>query len=249
MKRLVTILFLSLLFCLSISAETVFLHSGKTISGQLLVQTDEVVIIRDANGVRHQYPMSDVLSVSSTEQNSAEEAAELATEKATGDRKASLQLELAGGGLCSAKDNWGGSFSADLLVGSKYIAGREVLLGGAVGYTGLIHGKDVISLLPISVVLRMPLMEGKHAPLFGASLGYGIALSKKYQGGLTAGFDIAYRYKMNNRSALTIGANIRFQQTISNVTDIIEDNNSKTEYSNFAGRNNVLIGLKMGFSF
>ena len=73
MKRILNILLFAVLFAVTAAAETVTLRSGKVITGTILIQNDEVVIIRDANGARHQYPAAEVLSVSSSDAREEEE--------------------------------------------------------------------------------------------------------------------------------------------------------------------------------
>lgn len=242
-----TLAILLCLFSLCLSAETVTLKNGKTITGQILVQNEEVVIIRDANGARHQYPAGDVLSVSQNKETNVE-AEPVTTNQpsvAPTSKKAILLLELAGGALYENTHSWGGYAAADLLIGSRQLMGRSITLGGSVGYMGAFTSGHTYHFLPISLAMRVPLIEGKHAPVLGANVGYGVGLSKNYKGGLAAGLDIAYRYTPNTRTTIQVGLNVRFQQTTIPVIETIE----KNSFTNTAGRNLVAIGAKLGVSF
>ena len=228
-----------------LNAETVTLRSGKVINGTILVENQDVVIIRDVNGARFQFPASDVANIS-REQNSQDVTTpEEEQVQSSSPKKAALTLELAGGGLYEQSSQWGAYMTADLLIGSRQIKGKDITLGGSVGYMGAFVGGQAFNFIPICVALRLPLMEGKHAPLIGASIGYGIAASKLYLGGLTAGADIAYRYQINAKSSLSIGLNVRFQQAMLPVVETIED----TEYTHNAGRSLVATGIKLGLQF
>ena len=66
MHRILHILLLLILSC-PIFAEVVTLRSGQTVRGEIVLQNDEVVIIRTNNGMRHQYPTSEVVSIRSNE--------------------------------------------------------------------------------------------------------------------------------------------------------------------------------------
>lgn len=241
------ILFLSwMLFCTAmIWGETVTLRSGKVVTGQVLVQNEDVVIIRDVNGARFQFPMSDVISVATTDESEKEETKVEEDEVSSSGKKAALTLEIGGGMLYEHQSQTGGYMGADLLIGSRSIKNKSITLGGSVGYLGAFLGGDSYHFLPICIAMRMPLLEGKHAPLIGASMGYGIALGKNYKGGLNAQINVAYRYAMSSKSALTIGLDVRFQQAQLPVVEMIED----TEYAHVAGRNLVTLGVKMGFQF
>lgn len=252
MKRILNILLISLLFAVPVAAETVTLRSGKVITGTILIQNEEVVIIRDANGARHQYPAAEVLSVSSTDSSASEQIpTEQLINADVAERKSTVTVEVAGGALDAAKGEWGAFAAADLLITSKKIAGHEIMLGGAVGYLGTFIAGNAYNFLPISLVLRAPLLQGKHAPIVGFNIGYGIGLSKQYKGGLTTGIDLGYRCQLKQSTSFYIGANARFQQASLPVTDTIIDakNDEPHTYANNAGRNMIALGLKIGLSF
>ena len=91
----------------------------------------------------------------------------------------------------------------------------------------------------------MPLTEDKHAPMFGVSVGYGIALSKEYLGGLYAGADFGYRCQITPKSAIGVVAFARFQQAMMPVTAELE----RVAYKQTAGRSLVTTGMKLAFYF
>ena len=93
--------------------------------------------------------------------------------------------------------------------------------------------------------VRMPLTEDKHAPVFGASLGYGVALSKLYLGGVYAGLDFGYRCRLNPKTAIALVAFGQFQQAFIPVTETIEGN----EFTHRTGRSLVTAGLKLALYF
>lgn len=241
---------ISLIACaITCMAETVVLHSGKRISGQILVQTEEVVIIRNAEGARFQFPMSEVETIEKEKADSITTAPDdpSAPQPAVSStsKKAALSLELAAGVLYENKGRVGAYEAIDLIIGSRQIGGRQLTLGGAVGYMGTQVQQTRQHFLPLCVALRVPLRDGKHQPLIGANIGYGIALSKSYIGGLHAGADIGYRYYPSGNFAILVAMNVRFQQSVIPVTDAIENN----LYTNRAGRNLVAAGLKLGLLF
>jgi hypothetical protein len=105
--------------------------------------------------------------------------------------------------------------------------------------------EEKYNFLPIQVALRMPFLEQKHAPFFGIALGYGIALSKDYLGGLYAGIDFGYRYQINEKSALVIAAFAQFQQAKIEVTEVVDE----MEFVQKANRNIILPGIKLAIFF
>lgn len=249
-----------LLLALSMRAELVTLRTGKTIQGTILIQNEEVLIIRDTNGQRYQFPAGEVLTVEETgnreqKTENREQGTEIKEQRTgnrnqgTGDeKKTAFMIELGGGFHTIPHDRIGGAVSGDLIIGSRAIAGREVLLGGQIGYHGGIlpatpnATKQTYHFLPIALAFRMPLLDGAHSPLVGASLGYGIGLSKNYTGGIFTELLLGYRYRMPKGNTIFAGADVQFQQARIQATEY-------EVYTAQLGRNLVSAGIKFAFSF
>ena len=234
---------IALCFALCAHAETLLLRTGARVKGTIIFQNEEVVIIRNDEGARFQYPRADVAEILANDVEPEvqdtivpEIAAEIDTPK-----KASIILELAGGAAVNPGEAAGGAASVDLLVGSHHIGARHLFIGGGLGYHGIFLGAEKYNFLPIQAAVRIPFMERKHAPVGGLSVGYGIALSKNYLGGLYAGIDFGYRCQLNPGSAIALVAYAQFQQASMEVTSVIDG----ISFTNTAGRNLVAAGLKL----
>ncbi|MBQ2068042.1 MAG: hypothetical protein II457_03890 [Paludibacteraceae bacterium] len=245
-------LYIFVFFCLCAlcaHAETIVLRTGARVAGTIVFQNEEVIIVREAeSGARFQYPRADVEAVLSDEEANAaegENGAKDEEQEITTSKKASILLELAGGAAVNPGTAAGGAASADLLVGSHHIGDKHLFIGGGIGYHGMFLGAEKYSFLPIQVAVRMPFMETKHAPVFGFSAGYGVALSKNYLGGIYAGVDLGYRCQLNPKTAIALVAFAQFQQAkITTVTVIGEDS-----FEAKAGRNLVASGVKLCLYF
>ena len=261
MKRLV-ILLVAMTAWVWTQAEVVTLKSGAQVRGTIVMQNDEVVILRDASGMRMQYPRKEVVKI---EQEASGEGTNEGTNgewQTVGEghpKKASILLEV-GAGIGTMPyargDLWGlwFTYNADLLVGTHNLAGKKIFLGGGVGY----HGDAVdptMHFLPIQAALRAPLMQTKHAPMVGVSLGYGVALSKEYTGGIYTDLMLGYRYEINSKSSFAISADLQFQQATMTVTEVIKAPATYTDpeeayYTNKAGRSLIRTGfVKFSFFF
>lgn len=227
-------------------AETILLRTGARVVGTIVFQNDDVVIVKNAEGARFQYPRADVQEILAedepevVQQEETTDEADLKTSK-----RVSALLEIGGGAAVQPNDAVGGGVSADLIIGSHHIGSRHILIGGGVGYHGLFIKGAKLHFLPVQVALRMPVIEATHAPVFGASIGYGIAMSKNYKGGLYAGLDFGYRYQINPKSALAVVFFVQFQQAKVDVTETIEG----VEFVNKTGRGFVTPGLKLALYF
>ena len=162
-----------------------------------------------------------------------------AEEEITTSKKASILLEVAGGVAVEPAEAVGGAVSADLLVGSHHLGARHIFVGAGLGYHGVFLGADKYNFLPIQVAVRMPLLEQKHAPMFGVAAGYGIALSKDYLGGAYASVDFGYRCQLNSKTAIALVAFAQFQQAKMQTQTLIEGRS----FAQKAGRSLVSTGL------
>lgn len=243
----ICLLFLTLALCAY--AETIVLRTGARVQGTIVFQNEEVVIIRDAEGARFQYPRADVEDILADEavevavsQESATQEEEIKTAK-----KVSALLELYGGAAYAPDAGSGAVAGVTLLVGSHHIGNRHLFIGAGVGYHGVFmtSAKTQYNFLPVQVALRMPLTEEKHAPVFGVALGYGVALSKDYTGGLYSGLDFGYRCQINRKTAIGATFFAQFQQAKLSVTETVEE----VDFVNKTGRSFITYGAKFSLYF
>ncbi len=247
MKKTLSILILLCASVLYAHAETVLLRTGARVKGTIVFQNEEVVVIRDAEGARFQYPRTDVQEIlaDDADQSDRSDQPDSSEEAITTPKKASILLELSGGAAVQPAETAGGAVGADLLVGSHHIGSRHIFIGGGIGYHGLFMGTGRYNFLPVQAAVRMPLTEEKHAPVFGVALGYGIALSKDYLGGVYAGIDFGYRCQLNPRSAIALVGFAQFQQANLSIETVLDG----VSYTGRAGRNLVTAGVKLAFYF
>jgi hypothetical protein len=228
-------------------AETIILRTGARVIGEIVFQNEEVVIVRDAEGARSQYPRADIQEILAEDVVVSDSQVEVLTDEAEikTPKKASILLELGGGAAVRPQEAFGGAFSVDLLAGTHHIKSRHLFVGGGIGYHGIFLGAEKYNFLPIQAAVRMPFTEKKHAPMFGVAVGYGIALSKTYLGGIYAGVDFGYRCQLNPKTAIALVAYAQFQQATVPVTTTLDG----IDYTTNKGRNIVVSGLKLALYF
>ncbi len=222
-----------------VAAETqLTLRSKTVVIGTIIFQNDDVVVVRDADGNRFQYPKSEIISMEEVNDHPAEEKKKMAH------RKVNISLHTVGGAVVD-RQKWGGMVGIDFMIGASNLLDKHIFLGGGVGYRALTFNDKTYSLLPIQLYTAIPLLQGKHAPYVGVGLGYGVALNKQYTGGLYAGIDFGWRMQISNRSALLLSAHATFQQLQSEWTETIDN----TEYINKVTHTPCGIALKAAILF
>lgn len=245
MKKLLSILIVHCALCTVnlVRADVVVLQSGQTMQGEIVMQNDEVILLRDADGRRYQFLQSEVQSIQA---DSVVSSAPLSTSD-TQHSKVSLRLDVAGGALFVPSYNTGGFFSADLAIGTRNLANRRIFLGGSIGYqfaNSPVH-RFTNHFIPLMAVVSVPLMDGKHAPEIGAGIGYGFAVKSPQKGGMTAQLDLSWRYQYSASSALLLGVRTRFQQAKVDYTEVIDGK----EYNSPQGRCFVSVGVHLSLLF
>ena len=243
--RKITLIAMCLVCALCACAETIVLRTGARVKGEIVFQNDEVVIVRNADGARFQYMRSDVAEIMTADVEEEKQEQAVETDNIGTSKKASILLELAGGAACIPGQSTGGAFSADLLVGSHHIGNRHLFVGGGLGYHGMFIGSEQYNFLPIKAALRIPFLEQKHSPVFGVGLGYGIALSKNYKGGLYADIDFGYRCQLNEKTAVSVVFTTQFQQAKLRVVETVDE----IPFANNVGRYLVMPALKFALYF
>jgi len=233
----------ALLCAVQMDAEVILLKSGVKVSGTIVFRNDEVVVFKDASGSRYQYLMSDIESIQ--EDETEEVLMEEVEVVSYGRKKVAVSLQLAGGGAVVPRNMTGGSFSGDLVIGSANLLGKQILLGGAIGYHAQFLGGKTYSFLPLQLRAEVPMLQGKHMPLLGMGVGYGIALNKNVKGGLFAGLDFGWKYQFSRKNAIYLGVFSSFQGAKLQVTEIQDEK----EYTSLQNRSLVDMGLKFGLYF
>ena len=236
-------------FCV-VDAAVITLRSGQKIQGEVLVQNEEVVIVRNAEGARFQYPASEVVSVADTENADKEEQQADNKEPKQHGRKVTLMVDLTGGGAFIPQEQSGGHIGGEFMIGSRYIGSRSIFIGGGLGVHGMFLGGKTYTFLPIQASVNVPIIEGKHAPFVGAALGYGFGLNRGTVGGIFTAAQVGYRYTINARSALLVSLRAQFQQaTVEAIETIVGEDGTEMAYIGKAGRSFVTFGASIGITF
>lgn len=247
MKKSLVILLL--VFSLSSYAEVVTLRSGQILRGQILMQTNEVVILQTPSGARFQYPMTEILQIMPDTEPPTAATAEETMDVDT--HPVAIRLMVTGGVAYTSFQKVGGGLCADFQIGTDNLAGKHIFLGGSIGYAGA-YVADKHHFIPLQMVVSVPLLSAlrpsqssiPHQPEIGASIGYGFA-PKGHKGGLAAGLQLLYRYQFKSHSALLLGWDVRFQQGDKRFSETI---NGET-FSYDSPGVYILTGLRLALQF
>ena len=193
----------------------VVFRSGRVMVGEIVMRSDEVVIVKDQRGARFQFPMSDIQEIielrSDEPEPEVQEAESTKGSRAmTNVKRTSLGFRLVGG-VAGLGGVTGAAVGGDFRLGANNVARKQIFLGGQVGYRALIAEGKVLSVMPIDVAMELPLLQGVHVPMVGASIGYGVGIGGP-RGGVNAGLSLGYRYHFSRTGALHLALAAEVQQ-------------------------------------
>ena len=229
-------------------AEVVTLRTGQIIKGEVVLQNEEVVIIRAKSGTRYQYPTTDVASIK--QDDTQQDAALDDGSKAKTLRPVNLRFQAHAGTVYVPTMGVGGQVGADFMVGTYAIEGKRMFVGGGVGYRAKMVDGNTYSFIPLQAMVDIPLTENQHAPILGLSIGYGFSANKDTQGGMCVGAHTGWNYLINEQSSLALSLYAEWQQATTDMVDMIVDASGvEGQYTNHKGCNFISVGLKFSISF
>ena len=225
-------------------AEVVVLRSGQQVKGEVLINNDDVVILRKKDGTRYQYPKTEVLSIQ------AEQALTTSVETTPQphQQRVAIRVTAAGGAAYIPHVGWGGMADAHMMLGAHNLLDKQIFLGGSFGYRAVFKDDLAYSWLPLQLVLQYPIAQDAtvHSrPLLGASFGYAFATKKRWGGGLCAGVDVGWWWRINATTSWSIACTAQWQQTHIDIVETI----GTTNYLNHVGCSILGVGLKLGIQF
>lgn len=223
-------------------AEVVVLNTGIRIQGEIILQNEEVVIIKKKDGTRFQYPRSEVASIQeeTTTQTVTEETSTPITI-----RPVAIRVQANGGAVYLPNHGWGGQVGADLQIGSRAIAGKPIFVGGSIGFRSKILPEDNYTFIPLQVVVSSALTTKRHAPHVGMNIGYGFSTVKQNKGGVSLSAYTGWTYHINDNTSVLLSCFAEWQQATIETTEIIYDQ----PYTNNIGCNFVSIGANVTVEF
>ena len=237
-----------LLWSVVAMAEVVVLRSGQSVRGEVVLQNEDVVIVRGSNGMRHQYPMNEVLSIRKEEQDT--DLKKESSTPQTSKKPVALIAQVAGGALYVPYLGWGGYAGADLMIGAP-LMNNKLFIGGGIGYTANVVAKEAYSFIPLQVCVSSILGDKENAPAVGFNVGYGFAANAGTQGGICVGANVGWSFEISQETRLVVGVNAEWQQTKTKVYQEIvfpETNESKL-YENYMGVNFITLGAQVAIHF
>lgn len=238
-----------LLLSSGLMAEVVVLQSGKSVRGEIVLQNTDVVIIRTSNGMRYQYPMSEISVIKQdVNENAVEE--KQGTQQSQ-KRVVAVRAQGEGGMVYAPYIGWGAHIGADLKLGANVLEDKRMFVGGEIGYRALILNDKTYSFIPLQACFSAILSGERHAPTVGLSLGYGFSATRNTQGGICAGVNVGWYYMIDSDTSIDLGLGAEWQQSQTDIKQTIENPNTteQNDYINHMGVNMLSLVARLAIHF
>jgi len=176
------------------------LSTGEVFVGEILVENEQIVMIRTANGNRYQFPRADIKSIETdfeadrAESTNRRPTSELRafdeanrTEGSSSYEKFAIMIDLQGG-ISGAKHAFSTApiMQASLVLGVKDLVLQNSFIGAGIGYNAVFsseYSAEAMTFLPLFLRLQKTIGDNHVAPFFELDAGYGFSLNPEFDGG------------------------------------------------------------------
>lgn len=249
-----------LLFALIISV-TVFsqhkesvkitLKSGAIHYGELIVQTDEMVMVQEKDGSKYQFQTSDILKteidVNGRTGINPETTSELpARDTETPNNSPIYALAETCVSSLSTQNAFNNTTAGAvrLSIGKQMLSGN-IFAGAGMGIITSLEKETQISLLPTFLRFNYLLNKNRLSPFAGMEAGYSFSLNKYYGGGMFVSADLGVSLKYSSRNYAKLSITTGIQQIKTNLTET----SSAGTFSYYGNTAIFNFGLKAGMQF
>ena len=240
--RLLTLL---LLLCQVAAAEVVKLKSGATISGTVVFENEQVLIIKSTDGSRYQYPKSEIEQVLADEVVSIEQPV---VKQVQNQRKVVALLQVSAEVDFPPQGLVGAGVGVDMIIASRPLPLREG--EGGVGYH--LAGSHFLPIqlrtdfyIPCATTWQKRQLKRAREAVIGLGVGYGVSLHEKDKGGLFADLSAGWRWMIGeNGRALAFTFFGNFQQA--KITNLLVITQGEGYQEPIATRTYSNVGIRFG---
>jgi hypothetical protein len=231
----------------TIRLNKVTLHSGEVFVGEILLNNQEIILIKTQSGSRFQFPVSEIKSIEQNDVKTSEIKKENDIELIDAANLCGI-FEI-NGGISNAENKYRNAISNQLSLsfGTRKVAKKEIFVGGGVGYFNVFlkNGVETNGFIPVFLRLKTNLTDKKTSPYLGLDAGYAFALSSKQEGGQYSKFSFGINRKINFKTSLFLGL---YANVLSFNANLVETNNFGV--FNYYGKTSMInFGVNLGLQF
>lgn len=224
--------------------EKITLKNGTVYIGKITLKTESVVMLQTENGTRYQFPASDVEKIEPTEM--LEKNAKNPYSPDENNTDFAIMLDVSSNVfLKNAAFANTAAMQADIVLGAKNVAGKNLFLGLGAGYENIFAKPANVHLLQIFGRIHKVFGNQRFSPFSAVDLGYAFVSDEGWKGGIFASASGGISVRISAENSLFLGLNLGIQGCHTMLTEV--RNGIPYQY-----RGNAFlpkIGLKFGVMF
>ena len=222
---------------------TVYLKNGTVFNGEILMKSDDVMVMKTDDGIRYQFQMSEIDRVEHGQKRVEKPKSEAKQSNFSG------ILEINGAFAKAAIEGleFSPQFSANLALGTRDMLKTKTFVGIGTGFEliPLKYNNKELAFIPIFVQISKTLNNKPISPFIGLKSGYSFNLNKEYKGGVLLQLTSGVNVKLNNYKSLNVGIFGKIQE----VSGTITENNEYGSFTKQGSTKIINVGISAGFAF
>lgn len=232
--------------------DTIILKTGEVYTGEIVLQNDDIILIRTLKGERFQFPASEIKSINKISEKTEEILKQRFNEDNFlpyhSDHNFSGMIEISGGNSM-AKNRFSSSSTgeATLSFGTRSITGKSLFAGIGAGYSFFSTSpNEMSSFVPVFIRLQSNnLSHWRTSPFFSIDAGYAFPLKTTMSGGFLSKFTAGFVHRLNFKTSVQLGLFTRVQQ----FNDVLSENLNGSVFTYSGNSAIILFGAMAGFHF
>jgi hypothetical protein len=204
------------------------LKTGEVYSGEIILQNDEIILIRTTSGERFQFPVFQVKSITKITDKTGEiQENDHSTDKILpyqSDHNFCSIIDISGA-TSSIKNSFNNSTSGDITLsfGTRNIAGKSLFFGGGAGFSIINNSStnEMLNFVPVFMRFQSNnLMRWRTSPYLSLDAGYAFPLRNTMSGGLFAKLTGGIVHRLSFNTSVQFGIFARIQNFYGNLSEI-----------------------------
>ncbi|MEI6751630.1 MAG: hypothetical protein WCK78_00540 [Paludibacter sp.] len=233
----------------SVSKDKIILLSGESYLGEIVLKTDELIMLKTETGRKFQFQLSQIKSIEKTTiESSRNSTDDSQSTEALYSENFGGSLELSGG-ICGTRNAFSTSAITEIsmIFGNKKINAKDLFFGLGASYQIIfpVGFNQRVNFIPVFIRMQSVLLKTNTSPYVDLDTGYSFGLTSGYEGGLftklSAGIIHKIKHKSDLYGSLFVGVN--------SIKTKVKETYDSGIYNYFGQTAMTSFGLKLGFHF
>jgi hypothetical protein len=222
------------------------LKSGSSFRGVIVMQNDEMLMLKDSSGARFQFLKTEIQKIEQLQLILQDTVKSVAKQANTTNQLISAQI-FASTGYATIVKATDKALYYDLQLNfgkaSKHM--QNMYTGVGIGYISVVQPETSFGLVPLSYTLQTTTSENRKSFFWGFSAGYALSTNKSVNGGLFSQLSAGLKINLQQKNAFLVS----LQTSVFGIETNLSEQTPNGTYGYNGHSSLFLVGLKTGFQF